>query len=160
MPEIEPAIKSFLIDEPLPDFKKYDYLLDNWINNLLNDNADCQTGIFVDNNYQSWADDDNKPDIKTDVFLPAVDDNVDGQTKIFVDDNYQSWADNIPDIKPKTDLVLEGISDADTIDYTSDAEFVKKVPQHPLDRLKRKIKRKIFKKKQCKNKKSKQKENI
>ena len=84
LPEIEPAIKSFLIDEPLPDFKKCDYWLDNWLNNLLNDNADCQTGIFVDNNYQSWADDDNKPDMKTDVFLPAVDDNVDGQTKFLL----------------------------------------------------------------------------
>ena len=46
------------------------------------------------------------------------------------------------------------------MDCISDVEFVKKIPQHPHDRLKRKIKRKIIKKKKRKNKKSKQKENI
>ena len=134
MAKIKPTIKPFHIDEPLPDFKKYYDWLDNWLNNPLNYNVDSQTEIFVDNNYKPWADDDNKPDIKTDVLLTAVDDNVDGQTEIFVDDNYQSWTDDIPDIKPKADLVLEDISDADAIDYTSAIEFVKKVPQHPRDR--------------------------
>ena len=93
--------------------------------------------------------------IKRDVFLPAVDNNADGKTEIFV---YHSSADDIPGIKPKTDLGFEDISNADTIDYASDIEFVKKVPQHPHDQLKRKVKRKIIKKEKGKNKKSKQKE--
>ena len=76
MPEIKPAIEPFPIDEPLPDFKKYGNWLDNWLNNPLNDNVDGQTEIFVDDNCQPWADDDSKPDIKRDVFLPAVDNNV------------------------------------------------------------------------------------
>ena len=50
--------------------------------------------------------------------------------------------------------------DADIIDYTSNTEFAKKVPQHPRNRLRRKIKRKKIKKKKNKNKKSKQKTNI
>ena len=85
--EIQPAIKPFPINEPLPDLKKCDDWLDNWINNSLNDNVDHQIEIFVDDNYLSWTDDDNKPDIKTDAFLPVVDGNADGQTEIFVDDN-------------------------------------------------------------------------
>ena len=94
-------------------------------------------------------------DIKPDVFLPTADDNLDN-----VDDNYQSWADDLPNVKlhSKTGTVLEDISDADTIDYTYDTQFVKKVPKHPRDRLKSKIKRKITKK-QKNNKKSKQKTN-
>ena len=64
-----------------------------------------------------------------------LNDNVDGETENFVHDNYQSWDDDIQDVKSKTDLVLEDISDADTIDYTSDIEFIEKVPQHPRDRL-------------------------
>ena len=68
----------------------------------------------------------------------------------------------MPDIKPdiKTDLILEDLSDTDTIDFTSDIEFVKKVPQHPRDRLRCKIKRKKIKKEKNKNKKYKQKTNI
>ena len=86
LPEIKPAITPFPIDEPLLDFKKHEKWLDNWLNNLLNDKVDGQTEIFVDENYQSWADDnDNKPNIKTNVFLPAADDNVDSPTEIFVD---------------------------------------------------------------------------
>ena len=54
MPEIKSAIKPFLIDKPVP-------ALDD---NL--DNIDSQTEIFVDDNYQSWIDDDltdTKPDL-------------------------------------------------------------------------------------------------
>ena len=67
----------------------------------------------------------------------------------------------MPDVKlhSETGIVLEDISDTDTIDYTSDTEFNEKVPQHPRDTLKSKIKRKITKK-QKNNKKSKQKTNI
>ena len=43
LPEIKPAIKPFPIDEPLLDLKKYDYWLDNRLNNPLNDNVDGQT---------------------------------------------------------------------------------------------------------------------
>ena len=54
-PEIKPSIKAFPINEPLPSLDE---------NNLLNDNIDGQTEIFVDDNYQPWIDDlpDTKPD--------------------------------------------------------------------------------------------------
>ena len=42
LPEIKPAVSPFPIDEPLPDLKKYDYWLDNRLNNPLNDNVDGQ----------------------------------------------------------------------------------------------------------------------
>ena len=37
---IKPAIKPLSIDEPLPDFQKYDNWLDNWLNNPLNNKVD------------------------------------------------------------------------------------------------------------------------
>ena len=84
--------------------------------------------------------------IRPDLFLSNDDENLDTQTKIFVDDNSQSLVDDFPDIKPdiKTDV--------DTIDYTSDTEFVKTVPQHPCNSLKCKIKRKTIKKEKNKSK--------
>ena len=53
---------------------------------------------------------------------------------MFVDNNYQSLVGDLPDIKPdikpdvKTNIVLEDVRGADTIDYTSDTEFVKNLP--------------------------------
>ena len=83
------------------------------------------------------------------------DENLDTQTKIFIDNNYQSLVDDLPDIKPdiKADIILEDVLHADTIDYISDIEFVKEVPQQLRDRLKRKIKRKKIKKERNKSKK-------
>ena len=105
-------------------------------------------------NYDAWV--NNLQNIRPDLFLSDDDENLDQQTEIFVDDNYQSLADDVPDIKPnvKTDITLEDVSDADTIDFTSDIDFVKKVPQHPRDRLKCKIKRKKIKQEKNKNKKA------
>ena len=88
----------------------------------------------------------NLQNIRPDLFLSNDDEDLDTQTKIFVDDNSQSLVDDFPDIKPdiKTDV--------DTIDYTSDIEFVKTVPQHPCNSLKCKIKRKTIKKGKNKSK--------
>lgn len=94
--------------------------------------------MFVNDNYQSLADD--LPDVKRDSL-----ENVHGQTEIFVDVNYQSWVDDMSNVKSKN-IILEDISDADTVDYTSDTELVKNVPLHPRDRLRHKLKRKVIKK--------------
>ena len=116
-PGIKPSIKPFPINELLPS-------LDN--NNLLHDNIDGQTEIFVDDNYQSWIDDlpDAKPDltlltltinnsadeknydawannlqnVRPDLFSSDDDENLDAQTQIFVDDNCQTLVDDLPDI--------------------------------------------------------------
>ena len=53
MPKIKPALKPFPIGKPLPSLND---------NNLLNDEIDSQTEIFVDDNYQPWID-DTKPDL-------------------------------------------------------------------------------------------------
>ena len=54
-----------------------------------------------------------------------------------------------------------GLSDADTIDYTSDIKFIKKIPQHPKKQMKRKLGDKIKKETIESNKnKLKDKENI
>ena len=83
------------------------------------------TEIFIDDNYQSLADD--LPDVKPDSLG-----NINGQTKRFVDNNYQLWADDMSNAEPKN-IILEDISDADTVDYTSNIELVKKVPLHHED---------------------------
>ena len=103
-------------------------------------------------NYDVWV--NNLQNIRPDLFLSNDDENLDTQTKIFVDDNSQSLVDDLPDIKPdiKTDIILEDVSDVDTIDYTSNIEFVKTVPQHPCNSLKCKIKRKTTKKEKNKSK--------
>ena len=79
-------------------------------------------------NHDVWV--NNLQNIRPDLFLSDDDKNLDTKTKTFVDDNYQSLVDDLPDIKPdvKADIILEDVSDVDMIDYTSDIEFVKKVP--------------------------------
>ena len=73
--------------------------------------------MFVGDNYIDKSLTDDLPDVKPDLL-----ENVHGQTEIFVDDNYQSLADDMSNVKPKN-IALD-ISDADTIDYTSNIELV------------------------------------
>ena len=136
LPDVKPNIKQdIFLPDAKPDIKTDISLPDTKIDIKPDVSLpDAQTEMFVDDNYQSWV--DYLSDIKPDVFLHTTDDNLDAQTETFIDDNYQSWVDDLPDVKPdnKTDIVLEDISDADTIAYTSDIEFVKKVPQNPRDK--------------------------
>lgn len=106
-----PEIKAALVPFPTTT---------DWLENL-----DGLTEIFIDDNYQSLADD--LPDVKPDSLG-----NINGQTKRFVDNNYQLWADDMSNAEPKN-IILEDISDADTVDYTSNIELVKKVPLHHED---------------------------
>ena len=100
-------------------------------------------------NYDAWV--NNLQNVRLDLFSPDGDENLDQHIEMFVDDNYQSLVGDFPNMKPdikqdiKAKIILEDVSDTNTIDYTSDIEFVKKVPQHPRDRLKHMIKRKKIK---------------
>ena len=111
-------------------------------------------------NYYAWA--NNLQTIRRNLFLSDDDENLDQKTEIFVDNNYQSLVDDSSDIKPnvKRDIILEDVSDADTIDFASDIEFIKKISQHPRDRLKRKIKRKKIKQEKTRTKKANKKQAI
>ena len=122
--------------------------------------APSGNNVLDEINYDGWV--NNLQNIRLDLFLSDNNKNLGQQTEIFVDDNYHSLVDDVPDIKRdiKTDIILEDVLDADTIYFTSDIDFVKKVPQHPRDRLKRNMKRKKIKQGKNKNKKSKQKTNI
>ena len=106
-----PEIKAALVPFPTTT---------DWLENL-----DRLIEIFIDDNYQSLADD--LPDVKPDSL-----DNINGQTKRFVDNNYQLWTDDMSNAEAKN-IILEDISDADTVDYTSNIELVKKVPLHHED---------------------------
>ena len=180
LPETKPAIKPFPIDRPIPALADnvdnidgqteifVDDSYQSWIDGNQTDTKPDLTfptptgkNVTDEINYDTWV--NNLQNIRPDLFLSDDVENLDQQTEMFVDDSYPSLAGDLPDIKPdikpdvKTNIILKDVSDTDTIDYTSDIGFIKKVPQDPRDRLKRKIKRKRIKRKKTKPKKAKNK---
>ena len=127
-PRIVPEVKNVLIKTEETKSKFEDTVVQKTLDEPLPEKTDT---IFSDVKPKI-----KMPEIKAALVpFPTTTDwleNLDGLTEIFIDDNYQLWADDMSNAEPKN-IILEDISDADTVDYTSNIELVKKVPLHHED---------------------------